>query len=204
MEPFEPMESVDSYIHTDLVKAKQITASEFWSKRLCHIPSTFGASEKQLGFHSHKRQSSADDLLAKSTSWMGKDSDGVNHGRLQLISMIGKMVEVPGPGQYDPNDLVLSKREIGPRLSISKRIPPRREVILQPKRPSKSSFPPLIQPSPPPKESDLKNISVNEMRAALTPGPGARNSPKSLESCSLTLLCYRDVSILRPRTDCKV
>eukprot|EP01036_Dinobryon_divergens_P023748 gene23747-32133_t len=66
------------------------------------------------------------------------------------------MVDVPGPGQYDPNDLKLSKREGAPKLTIGMRLS--NDIITAP---------------PPPKDSDLKNISVESMRRSLMPGPGS-------------------------------
>mmetsp|Transcript_16417 Transcript_16417/g.22636 ORF Transcript_16417/g.22636 Transcript_16417/m.22636 type:complete len:339 (+) Transcript_16417:13-1029(+) len=162
----EPLEKERSNL------SKSLNAEDFWKKSLCHIPSTFGASKKNVSRPSSK----AVDLLLTTSSWVGIDNDGVTHSRLQLESTMGKLLSAPGPGQYNPNDLKLSKREIAPRYSLGNRLTPRlasKDSAKKEKLKMKSSFPPLRQASPPRKESDLKHISVDVMRRSLMPGPGS-------------------------------
>jgi len=151
---------------------KSLNADDFWKKSLCFIPSTFGSSRKNVSL---RPSSKVVDVLEKTSSWVGTDNDGITHGRLQLESTMGKSLSVPGPGQYNPNDLKLSKREIAPKYSLGNRFTPRLATKGSTKKDKlkvKSSFPPLRQASPPRKESDLKHISVDVMRRSLMPGPG--------------------------------
>ena len=165
---------------------KKMQSEEFWKTSLCHIPSTFGASSKKVIREKYDKNSF--DVLSKSSSWVCKDSDGVNHGRLQIASTFGRMVDVPGPGQYNPNDLKLSKREGAPKLTMGMRFS--NDMITAKNNSGKikrktNAFPPLRKAPPPSKDSDLKNISIEGMRRSLLPGPGIKHGHFSV---SFTLL----------------
>jgi hypothetical protein len=170
-------DSLESITIPNLPLKKKMQSDEFWKTSLCHIPSTFGASSKAIIQETTTKKSY--DILSKSSSWVSKDSDGVNHGRLQIASTFGRMIGSPGPGEYNPNDLKLSKREGAPKLSIGIRFS--NEMITakynsRKIKSKKNSFPPLRKAPPPSKDSDLKNISVEGMRRSLLPGPGNLNN----------------------------
>ena len=150
--------------------SSRISSADFWKKSLSHIPSSFGASSKNL--IPSKKDLDSSGLYEKSCSWVGKDFDGATHGRLQISSSLGRSLDIPGPGHYDPNDLKLSKREIAPKITIGLRLSKNIENQSLSKQKLKSTFPPLRQASPPRKESDLKRISVEVLRQSLLPGPG--------------------------------
>ena len=150
---------------------KSDSDTDIWGKSMIFTHSTFGASTKDKS-----KNMLSDDLFAAaklSNDWVGHDRNGCSHARLRIESTFGKMTITPPPIQYNPNHEKLSKREVGPKLTIATK--PRDtyyDDVLEHKNskmyiPQYSAVAPMSRKKSTPnkkKPSEFENLNLEDMR----------------------------------------
>jgi len=160
-------------------------SGDFWTKSaMTRIPaSSFGLSPKG------KQRVNYDDgyeLARQSKDWLNIDRYNVTHGRVSIETMLGKLQDNPGAGEYTPKIDYCTKREtIAPLISFMGKPEDHFLEELEDLRKTRHEISLLEKPEITPdktskkkkdrfriKPLDLANVNIEDMRKALLPGPG--------------------------------
>ena len=132
---------------TNVTPSLIITQEQFWSTKFSPIKSTWGTAERTREKRVDNRFTSAE----MAESWRITSDYGTQRSRVLIEQTIGKILSIPGPSEYSPNEECTSKWETAPKVSIKSR--PWEEVE---RRKQSKKVPPYILP----KKSVDDNVSV--------------------------------------------
>lgn len=179
----------------------------FWNESFSFKTSTFGSTSKTL---ENFLDLSPKPLEKSAMDWTGKDQYGHTHARLKIATVFGKLPINPGPGQYNPNHEKLSRRVVGPQITLGERheklfnSDSNRSFSLTNLAETKSNkLKKKISSKDDSKSKNslsLSNISISQMRKALGPGPG---SYEEVEIDRIVKFNRSPLPLLAPRTTTK-
>eukprot|EP01038_Epipyxis_sp_PR26KG_P006129 gene6129-8448_t len=163
-----------------------VNTDKFWSKTLTYSRSTFGSIERSNFINQIKDDRYKINKIIP--QWKGFDDNGMTHGRLNVTGLLGKLA-APPVGEYNPSDNLRSKIESPPKYSISVKFKDNYEEVLLEKQEMINRINQIPKPM---KKSPVKNhsnkpqqkkntkkkgyepeISLDDLRKALLPGPGS-------------------------------
>eukprot|EP01039_Chlorochromonas_danica_P011294 gene11296-12601_t len=161
----------------------QLQSDPFWTNSLLPPRTTFGSASKEAN---PPKKDLRYNIANEVNQWSPIDKYGRHNSRIHVESSWGKYSSPPGVGEYDPNHEKKSQAErfiaypfpskpydaFFDELEYKKQHPRERVIEHLPDVFAKKQ-PYTAKAMPGEDESDLKNVSVEDMKKALLPGPGA-------------------------------